>query len=140
MQPTTYVLDGNLADLGTSALVRRLAGVSVAESDVTRIATALGLKGTPTRTEAANEVQDTVYEVRDGDAMLTVNTGGGVTSIYYSNTSGATSGGSDGSVGSGTTDGSSSDGNPPSDGAEEPPSAPPVREPADELKPFVAEE
>jgi hypothetical protein len=101
--PTRYVLDGTLADLGTTAPVRRLVGHDVSEADVARIAAVLGLHAAPTRT-------DWGYEVRDGDALLMVETGSGATWIDYSsagNAGAGVSGGSDGSTGSGSSEPSS---------------------------------
>ncbi len=76
-QPPNYVLDAPLADLGFEAPVRTLVGHDVSEADVARFAAALGLHAAPART-------DWGYEVRDGDALLNVETDGGTTWIDYS--------------------------------------------------------
>jgi hypothetical protein len=106
-QQPRYVLDGTLADLGTSAPVRRLVGHDVSEADVARIAATLGLDAAPTRT-------DWGYEVRDGDALLMVETESGATWIDYSSAGNAgvdsRGGSSAGSSGSGSSDPSSGDG------------------------------
>jgi len=114
-QQPRYVLDGTLDDLGASAPVLRLVGHEVSETDVARIAATLGLDAAPTRT-------DWGYEVRDGDALLMVETDGGATWIDYSSAgnAGVDSGGgsSAGSSGSGSSD--------PSTGAVDVPPAKPA--------------
>jgi len=94
VRPVRYVLDGPLADLGADAPVYRLAGHAVTEADVARIADVLGLHAAPTRTEWG-------YEVRDGDALLNVETNGGTTWVDYSSAgnAGASVGGSPGAAG-----------------------------------------
>jgi hypothetical protein len=95
-RPTTYVLDGTLADLGTTAPVRKLVAHDVSAADLARIAAALGMHGTPQPTA-------TGYELRAGDATLTVDTSGATTMIdYATGVATAVSGG-----GSGSTNGSS---------------------------------
>jgi hypothetical protein len=94
-RPTTYVLDGALPDLGSDAPVRRLKGHAVAESDVARFADALGLHGAPARTA-------TGFEVRDGDAILTVDTSGTTTLVEFSDNAGSASGGASSGAGSGS--------------------------------------
>jgi hypothetical protein len=125
--PPRYVLDGDLADLGATAPVRRLVGHAVSEADVARIAAALGLHAAPTRT-------DWGYEVRDGDALLNVETVSGATWIDYSSTGNAggdASGGSSaGSSGSGSSEPSKGARDVPPDAPDSPvadePPAPPV--------------
>jgi hypothetical protein len=58
-QPTTYVLDATLRDLGASAIVWRMNAHTPSVSDVQRFAAALGLAGTPTRTSTGWEVPGT---------------------------------------------------------------------------------
>jgi hypothetical protein len=96
VRPVHYVLDGTLADLGGDAPVYRLVGHVVTQSDVARIADVLGVHAAPTRT-------DWGYEVRDGDALLSVETNGGTTWLDYSSAgnAGVAVGGSIGSSGSG---------------------------------------
>jgi hypothetical protein len=95
------VLGGTLDDLGATAPVRRLVGHDVSEADVARIAATLGLHAAPTRT-------DWGYEVRDGDALLMVETESGATWIDYSSAGNAgvdaTGGSSAGSGGTGSSD------------------------------------
>ena len=82
-QPTfTYVLDGPLANLGPDAAVRTLVGHDVTTADLGRIIGALGMHGAPVRT-------DTGWELRNGDAVLTVWTNSGLTTIDYSSAGGA---------------------------------------------------
>lgn len=120
-QPTRYVLDGPLADLGSQASVFKLVGHDVTTADLAAMSSALGMHATPVRT-------GTGWELRDGEALLTVTTSG-VPSVAYTST-GAT-GSSPGSVGSGSAGGagagSSSTGN-PSTGVSAPP--PPIVPPA----------
>ena len=78
-RPTTYVLDGPLADLGRDGPVRRLVGHEVTAADLVRVADALGMQGTPTRSENG-------WELHDGDALLTVGTSGAATSVDYTRT------------------------------------------------------
>ena len=85
------------------------------EADVAHLATALGLHGSPTRDAAG-------YEVRDGDAILTVDTGGGATYVSYSSSGNAGSGSSPGSTGS--AGGSATN---PAPGAPDAPSSPPAQ-------------
>jgi hypothetical protein len=94
VRPLRYVLDGALADLGTDAPVYRLAGHAVTEADVARVAGVLGMHAAPTRTEWG-------FEVRDGDALLNVETTGGTTWVDYSSVGnpGVAGGGSSGSSG-----------------------------------------
>lgn len=106
-----YVLDRTLADLGAAGPVRKLVGHDVSDADLTRIAGALGLHGTPQRT-------GTGYVLHDGDAALTIDTSGAVTFIDYS--------ASGGSVSVGGAGGASS---PPSAGRTGPPIPEPVPEP-----------
>ena len=101
-QPTvTYVLDGPLANLGPDAAVRTLVGHAVTTADLSRVIGALGMHGAPLRT-------DTGWELRNGDAVLTVWTNSGLTAIDYSSAGGAfaipgsAGGGSAGSAGSAT--------------------------------------
>ena len=82
IRPTQYVLDGTLADLGADAPVYRLVGHDVSEADVERVAGVLGMHSTPVRTEWG-------YEVRDGDALLNVETNEGATWLDYSRTGNA---------------------------------------------------
>jgi hypothetical protein len=93
VRPVRYVLDGPLADLGADAPVYRLVGHAVTEADVARIAGLLGMHAAPTRTEWG-------YEVRDGDALLNVETNGGATWVDYSSAgnAGASVGGSPGAA------------------------------------------
>ena len=97
----TYVLDGPLASLGPAGAVRKLIAHDVTAADLVRMGVALGMHGTAQRT-------DTGWELRDGDALLTVWTDGGTTAIDYSSTGGAVSipgsagGGSTGSAGAAT--------------------------------------
>jgi hypothetical protein len=108
VRPVTYVFDGTPADLGTHAGVRTLTAHAVTDADVTRIADALGMRGTPQHTA-------TGYELRDGDAQLTVDTSGGLTYVGYSrDAGGATSGGS-------TSGGSTGSGEPSTGAVTEPP-------------------
>jgi len=120
-QPTRYVLDGPLTDLGPVAAVLKLVGHDVTTVDLAAMSSALGMHATPVRTE-------TGWELRAGEALLTVTTRG-VTSVAYTST-GAT-GSSPGSVGSGSAGGAgtgtSSPGN-PSTGVSAPP--PPILPPA----------
>jgi hypothetical protein len=97
VRPVHYVLDGALADLGADAPVYRLVGATVTEADVVRIAGVLGMHAAPTHTEWG-------YEVRDGDALLNIETNGGVTWLDYSSAgnasnAGVAGGGSSGSSG-----------------------------------------
>ncbi len=108
---TTYVLDGRLADLGARAAVRTLVNHDVTEADVTHLASVLGMHGTPTQT-------GTTYEVRDGDALLTVETAGGTTYVSYSSMGNAGAGSSPGSVGGGAAT------NPSAGTPDAPPTAP----------------
>jgi hypothetical protein len=105
---TDYVLDGTLPDLGAQAPVRRLVSHDVTAADVARMAGALGMHAAPTRTS-------TGYEVHDGDAVLTVNTAGGVTSVGYSGTGGAGIS-IGGSAGSGSASSSTGEAVPPDAG------------------------
>ncbi|MFI5286037.1 MAG: hypothetical protein ACHQ4F_06935 [Candidatus Dormibacteria bacterium] len=123
-QPTfTYVLDGPLANLGPEAAVRRLVGHDVTTVDLGRIIGALKMRGTPQRTE-------TGWELRNGDALLTVWTNSGLTAIDYSSAGGAVAipgsagGGSAGSAGSATA---SSDN--PSTAVSSPPTISPIAPP-----------
>jgi hypothetical protein len=107
-QPTfMYVLDGPLANLDPDAAVRRLVGHDVTTVDLGRIIGALEMRGTPLRI-------DTGWELRDGDAVLTVWTNSGLTAIDYSSSGGAVAvpgsvgGGSAGSAGSATPGSSTS--------------------------------
>lgn len=112
----TYVLAGNLADLGTAAPVRKLVAHDTTGADVTRIAGALGMHGEPHRTADG-------YELRDGDATLTIDTAGGVTTVNSSrNTGGVSAGGSSGSA------------VPPSGGV----TNPPIPEPVPQTTPMPA--
>ena len=102
-QPTvTYVLDSPLADLGSLAAVRTLLGHDVTAADLARIAGTLGMHGTPLRS-------GTGWELRNGDAVLSVWTNSGLTAIDYSSAGGAAAtpgsagGGSTGSAGSATS-------------------------------------
>jgi hypothetical protein len=90
-RPTTYVLDGTLADLGADAPVHQLIAHDATAAEVERISGALGMHGTPARTE-------TGWELRDGEAQLIVGPSTGLTSVEYLSTAGA--GSSPGSVGS----------------------------------------
>src|SRR5689334_21163331 len=72
VRPLRYVLDGTLADFGADAPVYRLAGPAVIEADVARLTSALGMHAAPMRTEWE-------FEVRDGDALLNIETTGGTT-------------------------------------------------------------
>src|SRR5689334_8143149 len=97
VRPVHYVLDGPLADLGANAPVYRLVGPTVTGADVVRIAGVLGLHAAPTQTEWG-------YEVRDGDALLIIETNGGATWLDYSSAgnagnAGVAVGGSSGSSG-----------------------------------------
>jgi hypothetical protein len=112
--PTNYVLDGPLADLGLEAPVRTLVGHDVSEADVARIAAVFGLHAAPART-------DWGYEVRDGDARLTVDTGGAVPWIDYSAAGNA-------SAGSGSSA-------PSSGGVDVPPDTPDASDPLEPLDP-----
>jgi len=100
-QAVTYVLDGPIANLGPVAAVRKLVGHDVTAADLVAISRALGMHGTPLRT-------DTGWELRNSDTVLTVSTNGGATSIDYSRNGGAVAipgsagGGSTGSGGSAT--------------------------------------
>jgi len=97
MAPPTFTLVGSLADLGTTAPVRMLAGHDVTAADIARIADALGMHGTA----AASKLG---YELRDGDATLTVDTTGSVTVVDYSNIAGGASvGGSSGDASGAST-------------------------------------
>jgi hypothetical protein len=123
-QPTfTYVLDGPLANLGPDAAVRTLVGHDVTTPDLGRIIGALGMHGAPVRT-------DTGWELRNGDAVLTVWTNSGLTAIDYSSAGGAVAvpgsagGGSAGSAGS-ATPGSSNQ----STGVSSPPTTSPITPP-----------
>ncbi len=124
-QPTvTYVLDAPLANLGPVAAVRRLVGHDVTAADLVRMSAALGMHGSPLRT-------DTGWELRNGDAVLTVWTNGGTTAIDYSSAGGAVAipgsagGGSSGSAGSATP----GSGN-PSTGVSSPPTISPIAPPS----------
>lgn len=114
-RPTRYVLDGPLADLGPEATVLKLVGHDVTTADLGTMSSAFGMHATPTRTE-------TGWELRDGEALLTVTTSG-VTTVDYTSTGGT--GSSPGSVGSGSAgaagSATSSPGN-PSAGVSGPPS------------------
>jgi len=97
VRPVHYVLDGTLADLGANAPVYRLVGATVTEADVVRLAGVLGMHAAPKHTEWG-------YEVRDGDALLNIETNGGVTWLDYSSAGNASDagvavGGSSGSSG-----------------------------------------
>jgi hypothetical protein len=120
-QQPHYVLDGALTDLGFEAPVRTLVGHDVSEADVARFATALGLHAAPART-------DWGYEVRDGDALLNVETNGGTTWIDYSSTGNA---GADvgGSTGSGSSEPSTGAVAVPPDVPDAPATAPPTAPP-----------
>ena len=96
--PTRYVLDGTLADLGTSAPVLRLDAHPVTEADVQRFADALGLTGSPVRTPGG-------WEVRSADALLTVDTANGAPQISFSR---GVPNSVDGSTGSGSSSSGSS--------------------------------
>ena len=130
-RPTVYALDGTLPDLGTQAPVRRLVSHDVTDADVARIAGALGMHASPVKT-------GTGYEVHDGDAVLTVDTTGGVTYVSYSSTGGAGGVSAGGTAGSGSANPSTGvavppDAGPP--GTAQPtvvPSPPPVDTPATE--------
>lgn len=121
---TTYVLDGTLADLGPQAPVRKLVAHPVTEAEVAHIATVLGMQGAPARTDSG-------YEVRDGDALLSVDTSFGSTYVNYSSSGNAGGGSSPGSRGSGSaSDPQPVDPQPPAPDPdvtiEKPPATPPV--------------
>jgi len=120
-QPTRYVLDGPLTNLGPEAPVLKLISHDVTTAELGTMSSALGMHATPVRT-------DTGWELRDGEALLTVTTSG-VTSVDYTSTGGT--GSSPGSVGSGSAgaagSATSGPGN-PSTGVSAP--APPVVPPA----------
>jgi len=97
-QPTRYVLDGPLADLGPKAPVLKLIGHDVTTGDLLAMSSALGMHATPLRTE-------TGWELRDGEALLTVTTNR-VTTVDFTSTGGTGSG--PGSVGSGSAGGAGS--------------------------------
>jgi hypothetical protein len=111
-----YVLDGSLADLGAEGPVRKLLAHDVSDADLARIAGALGLHGTPQRT-------DTGSVLHDGDATLTVDTSGAVTFVGYSASGGSVSGGA---VGGGAS-------SPPSAGRH----GPPIPEPMPVIPPPI---
>ena len=92
---TTYVLDGPLAGLGSNGRVRRLVGHDVTAADVADLTDGLGMHAAPVRTEAG-------WELHDGDAVLSVGTSSGPTSVDFTRSGGA--GSSPGSVGSGSAD------------------------------------
>ena len=121
-QPTfTYVLDGPLANLGREAAVRMLVSHDITTVDLGRIIGALGMRGTPLRT-------DTGWELRNGDAVLTVWTNSGLTAMNYSSSGGgfaigSAGGGSAGSAGS--SPGSANQ----STGVSSPPTTPPLSPP-----------
>ena len=94
-QPTRYVQDGPLADLGPKAPVLRLISHDVTTGDLLAMRNALGMHATPLRTE-------TGWELRDGEALLTVTTNR-VTTVDFTSTGGASS--IPGSVGSGSAGG-----------------------------------
>ena len=119
----TYVLDGPLANPGSAAAVRKLVSHDVTAADLARIGVALGMHGRALHT-------DTGWELRDGDAVLTVWTNGGATAVDYSSTGGAVAipgsagGGSTGSAGA-ATPGSSNQ----STGVSAPPTISPITPP-----------
>jgi len=124
-QPTvTYLLDGRLANLGPVAEVRKLVGHEMTAADLARIGEALGLHGTPLRTA-------TGWELRSGEAVLTVSTTGGVPAVDYSSTGGAAAtpgsagGGSARGAGTGATSGPSN----PSTAVSSPPTISPIAAP-----------
>jgi hypothetical protein len=92
-RPARYVLDGTLADLGATAPVQRLVGHEVSATVLARVVEALGMHGTPARSDQG-------WELRDGDAQLFVDTSG-VTALSYSSSAGSAGAGSaPGSAGS----------------------------------------
>ena len=99
LRPQSYVLDGTLPDLGTSATVYRWTAHAASTDDVSRLAAAFGIDATATTTTAPDG-----FEVSDGNATLDVTTDGGTTAVSYSlggpATSGSSSGSSGGSAGS----------------------------------------
>ncbi len=97
-RPTRYVLDNPLADLGPKAPVLKLIGHDVTTGDLLAMSSALGMHATPLRTE-------TGWELRDGEALLTVSTNR-VTTVDFTRTGGT--GSSPGSVGSGSAGGAGS--------------------------------
>ena len=119
----TYVLDGPLANPGSATAVRKLVSHDVTAADLARIGVALGMHGRALHT-------DTGWELRDGDAVLTVWTNGGATAVDYSSTGGAVAipgsagGGSTGSAGA-ATPGSSNQ----STGVSAPPTISPITPP-----------
>jgi len=118
VRPTSYVLDGTLADLGTSAAVRRMVPHALTEADVRRLAEALGMSATPTATA-------TGYEVTDKDATLTFTTSNGVVQVSYALGAPGAVGGSPGSSGSGGASTGTAIASPP-DGVVSPAPPPPA--------------
>ena len=105
VQPTNYVLDGTLPDLGTQAPVYRWTAHAVDIAEVTRLAAALGMKTPATVTVDG-------FAASDSAATLTVTTNYGATQIsYYPGGNGAVDG-----SGGGSSAGSSGSGTPPSAG------------------------
>ncbi len=101
VRPTKYVLDQPLADLGASAVVRRLVPHGVTESDVRELAAALGL------TDGVVVNGKDGFTVSGPDATLTVSITGGTTSVNYGlGGPGAVGGSSGASSGSGVATGS----------------------------------
>ena len=118
-QAVNYVLDGPLANLGSVATVLKLVGHDVTAADLARIRVGLGMHGSALHT-------GTSWELRNGDAVLTVSTNGGTTVVDYSTTGGAVS--VPGSAGGGST-GSAGSANPGSDNQSTGISAPPTISP-----------
>ena len=102
-EPTTYVLDGTLPDLGGSAAVYRWNARSPGIDDVNHLATALGIHATASITPDG-------FQATDGKATLSVLTSAGTTEVSYSLGGSASSGGSIGSVGGGSAGSTSAGG------------------------------
>lgn len=93
VRPTRYVLDTKLADLGTRAPVLRMDAHSVAEADVQRFATALGVAGAPVHNALG-------WELQTADATLSVATSDAGATVSYAR---GAPGSVDGATGSGSS-------------------------------------
>jgi hypothetical protein len=95
VRPMSYVLDGTLPDLGSTATVYRWTAHSVTLADVNHFAGALGIKAAATTTPDG-------FQASDGNATVLVSTAGGSTSVSYYPGAGVGVGGSSGSSGAST--------------------------------------
>ena len=119
IRPTSYVFDGALPDLGTTAPVYRWTAHTVNLAEVERLAHALGIDATATTTPDG-------FQATDGTTTLTVSVANGSTSVSSflggpNAVSGGSSGSSSGSSGAGSA---GAEGTNPAGSVESPPLEP----------------